>query len=122
MEEIICSQCGHSIDDHHEDYDGGGDCLKCRKEREKVNPDYDSSLPFPYCGYRPETIELEHLRKQIEIKELANKELQRRIITLVNDIKTIVNADVNLSATDLRLYAFDCLLKKGYISNNAEPV
>lgn len=122
MEEMICSQCSHSINEHYEDYDGAGDCRKCRKEREKVNPDYDSSLPFPYCGYRPETIEVEHLRKQVEIDELANKELQRRIIELVNELRMIINAKSSLSARDLKDYAFDCLLKKGYISNNTEPV
>jgi predicted amidophosphoribosyltransferase len=116
MEEIICPQCGHSIEEHDDDYDGGGECKECIR----INLDYDPS--FSICWYRPETIEIAHFKKQVEIKELANKELQHRIIALVNDIKTIVNADVNLSATDLRLYAFDCLLKKGYISNNKEPV
>jgi hypothetical protein len=122
MEEMICSQCGHSIDEHYEDEDGVGDCRVCRKKREKVNPNYDPLLPFPYCWCRPDMIEIEYLKKQIEIKELANKELQLRIIELTNDLRAIINSKADLSARDLKDYAFDCLLRKGYISNNTEPV
>lgn len=122
MEEIICSQCGHSIDKHFEDYDGIGSCNECMELYPDPIDNPNDVNRIKWCFIRPDTIEIEYLKRQVEIDNLANKELQRRIIDLTNDLRWIINSDPKLSSYYLREYVFKSLLEKGYISNNTEPV
>jgi hypothetical protein len=63
-----------------------------------------------------DTIE-EGLRKELELMRWHNKQLQGRINECVNELRTISNSK-NLSADELRKFAFECLLRKGHITND----
>jgi len=59
----------------------------------------------------------ERLSKELELTKWHNKQLQGRINECVNELRTISNSK-ELSADELRKFAFECLLRKGYITND----
>lgn len=67
--------------------------------------------------FSPDDTNEERLVKELRLERWYNKELQARINECVNELRTISNSKT-LTADELRAFAFRCLLRKGYLTND----
>jgi hypothetical protein len=63
--------------------------------------------------FSPDDTPEETLRKQLYFEKELNKKLIRGLSVLSGELETIANASKDTSASELRTYAFECLLRYG---------